>query len=175
MIGGKAELDGARRALEGRDNDRLAHDVHRVPGFGARRVLVHQPGQEVLVEAPPVDADAHRFVPAQCGFDHLAKLAVFFVALANVARVDAVLGERLCAVGIVGQQTVAVEVKVANQGHSNAHAIELFTDVRHSLRRLRRVHRVGDWHHCGGWRGCDRRVQILPDPRGLGTLPNRGL
>ena len=63
--------------------------------LGAARVLVHQLGEQLLVEAAPVDADAHRLVVAHRRLDHLRELAVVLVALADVARVDAVLRQRL--------------------------------------------------------------------------------
>ena len=64
-------------------------------GCGALRVLVHQLREQFLVEAAPVDADAHGLVPLQRRFDHLRELAVALVALADVAGIDAVLGQRL--------------------------------------------------------------------------------
>ena len=73
--------------------------------------------------------------------DHLRELAVVLVALADVAGVDAVLGQRLGAGRIVGQQAVAVVVEVADQRHVDAHAVELLADVRHRRRRLGRVDR----------------------------------
>ena len=63
--------------------------------LGPARVLVHQLGEQLLVEAAPVDADAHRLVVARRRLDHLRELAVVLVALADVARVDAVLRQRL--------------------------------------------------------------------------------
>jgi hypothetical protein len=66
------------------------------------RVFVHDARQQRLVQAAPVDADAHRLVVARRHFDHLRKLRIALGALAHVARVDAVLGQRLGALGIVG-------------------------------------------------------------------------
>ena len=63
-------------------------------GFFCLRVLVHQPREQLLVEAAPVDADAHRLVVAQRAFDQRGELLVALRALADVAGVDAVLGER---------------------------------------------------------------------------------
>ena len=116
-------------------------------GSARAAVDVHQAGQQFLVEAAPVDADAHRLVPAHGGLDHLAELAVALVALAHVAGVDAVLGQRLGAGRIVGEQAVAVVVEVADQRHVDAHAVELLADVGHLRRGLGRVD--GDAHHLG--------------------------
>ena len=70
-------------------------------------------------------------LPADGRFDHLAELPVALVALADVAGVDAVLGQRLRAVGKLGEQAVAVVVEVAHQRHVDAHAVELLADVGH--------------------------------------------
>jgi len=59
--------------------------------------------------------------------------------------IEAVLRERLGAIGIVGQQAVAVVVEIADERHVDAHAIELLADVRHLRRGLGRVH--GDADH----------------------------
>ena len=55
------------------------------------------------------------------GFDHLRELRVALAATADVARVDAVLGERRGAVRMLTQQLVAVEVKVADERHVHPH------------------------------------------------------
>ena len=106
-------------------------------GSARAAVLVHQLRQQFLVEAAPVDADAHRLVPAHRRLDHLAELPVALVALADVAGIDAVLGQRLGAGRVVGQQPVAVVVEVADQRHVDAHAIELLADVGHLRPRPR--------------------------------------
>ena len=49
-------------------------------------------------------------------FDHGAEVVVIFTTNRTVARVDAVLGEGLGAVGVFGQELVAVVVEVANDG-----------------------------------------------------------
>ena len=55
------------------------------------------------------------------------------VAFAHIARIDAVLGEAFSASGKVTQQSVPVVVKIPDQGHINAHAVQLLSDVRHGL------------------------------------------
>jgi hypothetical protein len=66
-------------------------------------------------------------------------------ALADVAWVDSVLGQRLGTVRMLSQQSMAVVMEVAHQRNVNPHAVKLFADVGHGLRRLRRVD--GDAHH----------------------------
>ena len=87
-------------------------------GVRGGRVLVHQPGQQLLVEAAPVDADAHRLGVLQRQLDDGRELPVALVLEADVAGIDAPLGERLGAGGVLGQQRVAVVVEVADQGHA---------------------------------------------------------
>ncbi len=110
-------------------------------------VLVHQAGEQVLVQAAPVHANANGFVVPGRDVHHLAKLAVALVAPAHVAGVDAVFGQRLGAGRVVAQQAVAVVVKVADQRHVNAHAVELLADVGHGLGGFVVVHR--DAHQLG--------------------------
>ena len=73
------------------------------------------------------------------------------VALAHIAGVDPVFGQRLGASRVVRQQAVSVVVKVADQRHIDAHAIELLTDVGHGLGSLWRID--GDSNHFGASNG----------------------
>ena len=68
-------------------------------GSRAPRVLVHQPREQLRVEAAPVHADAHRLAVAARELDHRRELLVALRAAADVAGIDAVLRERLGAVG----------------------------------------------------------------------------
>ena len=135
---------------------------------GELRVRVHHAGQQFLVEAAPVDADAHRLVVLRRGFDHLRELAVVLVALANVAGVDAVLAQRLGTGRVVRQQPVAVVVEVADQRDVDAHAVELFADVGHGRRRLESVD--GDAHHLRAGEG-----QFLDLDRGADRVHRVGV
>ena len=105
-----AELDGA-----------LHHGVRCVTSRASRgsrlpRVGVHHLGEEVLVEAPPVDADADGLAVVDGHLDDGAEVLVVVLA-PDVARVDAVLGERPRAVGVLREEHVAVVVEVADDGH----------------------------------------------------------
>src|SRR6185369_14250919 len=129
---------------DGRCDKRLVHHRLGVPGLGPGAVFVHQLREQFLVEAAPVHADAHGFAPAHCRFDHLAELLVVLVALAHVAGVDAVLGQRLRTVRVVGEQAVPVVVEVADQRNVDSHPVELLADVGHLRGCLGRVD--GDAH-----------------------------
>ncbi len=65
-----------------------------------------------------------------------------FFAEADIAGIDAVLGQRLGAAGIVGEQLVAVVVEVADQRHVDAQPIEAARwMLRHGGRGSRRGRR----------------------------------
>jgi hypothetical protein len=68
-------------------------------GSACLRVLVHHARQQILVEAAPIHADAHRLVVAAGDLDHLGELRIALAAAADVAGIDAQLGERLGAGG----------------------------------------------------------------------------
>src|SRR5262249_46170210 len=61
------------------------------------------------------------------------KLPVTLGPEADVAWIDAVLGERLGAGGIFGEQRVAVVVEVADEGHHDAHLRQPIANVRYGL------------------------------------------
>jgi hypothetical protein len=125
---------GALSAESSADCTSASYITCRVPGLGARRRSRPSAGQQLLVEAAPVDADAHRLVQPRRNLDHLRELAVPLVALADVAGVDAVLGQRLGAGRESRSAAVPVVVEVADQRHVDAHAVELLADVRHGRR-----------------------------------------
>ncbi len=140
-IGGKAQFLGARRVVQCRGDECLVHDTARVPRLGPAGVVVHHARQQILIEAAPVHTDADRLVVAAGQLDHLRELAVTALALADIAGVDAVFVQRFRASRIAGQQLVAVEVEIADQGHVEAHAVQPFADPGHRGRRLDRVDR----------------------------------
>ncbi len=105
------QLGGADSAL----NHCVHGDVARVARLGGLGVLIHQLGEQLLVERAPVHADAHRFAVGDGHFDNLAEVGVVVLGT-HVAGVDAVLGERFGARGILGEQEMAVVVEVADDG-----------------------------------------------------------
>ena len=68
--------------------------------------------------------------------DHRRELAVALLAEADIARIDAVLVERLGAGRMVGQQRVADIMEVANQRHVDVARRQPVADMRHGGRRL---------------------------------------
>ena len=60
-------------------------------GVRRHRVLVHQPGQQLLVERAPVDADPHRLVVPHRELDQRRELRVALGLEADIARIDPVL------------------------------------------------------------------------------------
>ena len=110
-------------------------------------VLVHQPGQQLLVERAPVDADAHRLVVADRHLDDRRELLVLLFLEADIAGIDAVLGERCGAGRMVGEQPVADIVEVADQRHVDAEPLEPLADCRDGGGTLVAVD--GDAHDLG--------------------------
>ena len=127
----QADAHGQRRAFQRRAHDGLAHHLLRAGRLGQRVVLVHQSRQQLLVEAAPVHADAHRLVALAGDLDHLGKLRVALGAAPHIAGIDAVLVQRVGAVRMFAQQLVAIEMEVADQRHIDARRAQLVADMRH--------------------------------------------
>src|SRR3546814_5990852 len=66
--------------------------------------------------------------------DDRRKLAFMFLAETDVARIDAVLRQRLGTGGFALQQLVAVVVEVADDRHVHAHHRQPLGDARHRCR-----------------------------------------
>ena len=73
-------------------------------------------------------------------FNNGAELAVLLLAKADVAGVDAVLVQRLRAIGIVRQQLVADVVKISDQRSQDSPRQQLFLDARHRGSGVGAVH-----------------------------------
>src|SRR5262249_34318043 len=138
----------------------LARHLARVARVGRTRVLVHQAGQQLLVERAPIGADAHRLAVLDRGLDDGAELPVLLILEAGIAGTDAIFGEGFGAGGIFGQDLVADIVKAADDRYADAYFVEPLLDARHRGRRLVAVH--GHAHDLGT-RGRQRR----PLPRRL--------
>ena len=143
-VPGQADLLGLLRAVQGGYDQRLLHDAVGIPGFGQLRVLVHHVGGEFLVQAAPVHADAYRLVILDGLLDEDGELAVALPAETHVARIDAVLGERLGAIGVFRQQQVAVVMEIPDQGRVAAQRIQPLPDTGNLARRILVIH--GDAH-----------------------------
>ena len=77
-------------------------------------------------------------------FDQLGKLLVAPGALADVAWIDAQLGQRRRRLGHFGEQLVAIEVEVADQRHIEVHGQQAIPDGRHCHRRFPGIHGDAD-------------------------------
>jgi hypothetical protein len=84
-------------------------------------------------------------------FDHGAEVVVVLAADGAVAGVDAVLGEGLGAVGVFGEEKVAVVVEVADDGRGPALGVDAFDDVGNGLGGVVVVD--GDADHLGAGAG----------------------
>ena len=115
-----AEALGERRRAQRALAHRLEHDLAVRQRLRPLGVLVHQRGEQRAVERAPVDADAHRLAVRDRHLDHAAEVVVVLRAGADVAGVDAVLVQRPRALGVLGQQQVAVVVEVAHDRHAHA-------------------------------------------------------
>jgi hypothetical protein len=99
-------------------------------------VLIHQPRQQFLIEAAPIDADAHwALVPAR-DLDHLSEVVIAAGAAPHVAWINPVLGQRLSAVRKLSQQLVTIEVEVPDQRHMDPAAVEHLAQISHFARRI---------------------------------------
>ena len=101
VVPGQAELLRAPRRWRRRTPPWPRASPRRRPGRRGSGVLVHQADDQILVQAAPVDADAHRPVVAAGDLDHGGELAVALLAAPDVAGVDAVLGQGLGALRVV--------------------------------------------------------------------------
>ena len=108
-------------------------------------VLLHLRDDELLVERAAVHADADRLAVVARDAADRRELLVAPLAGADVARVDAVLVERAGAVGIAGQQQVAVVVEVADKRGGDAGVEHALLDLGHGLRGFGQVDRHA--HH----------------------------
>jgi len=146
-IAGQADLFGLGGRFKGGSHHRLAHQAGRILRLGTVGVLVHQAGQQALVEAAPVHADAHRLLVLAGDFDQAGELLIPAGTFADVAGIDAQLVERDRALRHFGQQLVAVEVEVADQRHVKVELSQPFLDLRHGGGGFAGVY--GDAHDLG--------------------------
>ena len=126
----QADFLGAGRRQQRRLHHRLARHGPRVDRLGRGRVLVHQMGQQFLIERTPIGADPHRLAMPDRHFDDLRKLLVALVLEADIAGIDPVFVERLGAGGVIGEQFMADVMKIADQRRRHAHLREPVADMR---------------------------------------------
>jgi hypothetical protein len=155
LVGAEPELDGTLGAQQRRLRDRLMHHRAGILGLGQPGILVHEAGEQILVEASPVDPDAHRLVVLDGDVDDGRELPVALVLEADIAGIDAVFGERLGTGRVLGEQRMAVIVEVADEGHVDATSVEFVADMRHGNRSLRPVDRHAHELRAGAGKGRD--------------------
>ena len=78
-------------------------------------VFLHLAHDQFLIERAAVDADAHGLVVVARDFADGGELLVAALAGADVAGIDAVFIERAGAIGIFGEQDVAVVMEIADE------------------------------------------------------------
>jgi hypothetical protein len=164
----QADLLGAGGGEERGLDHRLAGDPAHVPRLGRGGVLVHEVGQELLVEGAPIGPDAHGLAVADRLLDDGPELPVLLFPKAYVAGVDAVLVQGLGAGRVVGQELVADIVEVAHEGHGDPEPVEPLADLRHGGCGLVPVHgdahdlgsRPGERRHLGDGRVHIRRIRV---------------
>ena len=105
-------------------------------GLSGGGVLVHQVGQQGLVERAPIGADADRLAVPDRHLDDGAELPVLLLLEADIARVDAVFVEGLGAGRMIGQQLVADIMEIADQRHGDAEPVQTVADARDGGRGL---------------------------------------
>ena len=105
-------------------------------GAAEAGVLVHQVGQQRLVEGAPIGADADRLAVPDRRLDDGAELPVLLLLEADIAGVDAVLVEGLGAGRMIGEELVADIVEIADERHVDAEPVEALADARHGGRGL---------------------------------------
>ena len=155
---GQADGLGRLGALQRGLHQGLAGHFLRALRRGQRRVLVHQLREQLLVQAAPVDADAHRLAVVDGLLDDGGELVVPLAPEADVAGVDAVLGQQARAFRVLAEQRMAVVVKIAHQGHVAAHHAHALDDLGHGGGGLFRVDRdahdlgpgAGEFRHLAG-------------------------
>ena len=138
---------GARRRQQRRLHHGLARHRAGIARVRRGRVLVHQLGQQFLIERTPVGADADRLVVLVGDLDDVGELRVALVLEADIAGIDAVLVERLGAGRIFGEQLVADIMEVADQGRGDAALAQAVADMRNGGGGLLAID--GDAHHFG--------------------------
>ena len=163
LVAPHAQFLGPLCTGQGGSDHGVAYDVvDRLRG-GGFLVCVHHPGQQFLVQASPIDADAHRAIVFLRDVDHRRELGIALFAESHVARIDPVFGQRLGAGRMIGQQLVTDIVEIADQRHIDALAVEQLANARHRSGSLRAIdgdtHQFRSGHHqCGNLGGGRRRI-----------------
>ena len=146
------QLRRSQRAL----NHRVHGDLACIFGLRGARVFVHHASEQLLVQRSPVHANSYRLIVPDRHFNHGAKIIVVLTAHADVAGIDAVLGQRLCTLRIFRQQQVAVVMEVADDRHADVLLLQAFHNGRNGLCGRVIVHR-----HAHQLRACAGQLRYL--------------
>ncbi len=139
MIAAQAGVESEVRGLEGGEDHALVDDFFGVLAEIFVGVLLHFGHDELLIERAAVDADADRFSIIDCDFTNRRELLIAALTGADVAGIDAVLVERFGAVGILGEENVAVVMEVADDGDVAARVEEALLDFGNGGRGFRDI------------------------------------
>ena len=122
--------------------------------------------EQFLIERAPIGADAHRLVVPDRSFDNGAELAILLLLKADIARIDAVLVERLGASRMIGQELVADVVEIADDRHVDIHLGKPLFDVGNGGGRFVAIHRDAHNLRTGARQGC----HLLRGGLGIGRI-----
>ena len=119
-----------------------------------------------MIERAPVHSDPHRFLVFHRDLYHPAEILVVTLSRADVAWIDAVFGERSCALRILGEQNMPVVVKVTDNRNPHSAVLQTADDFRNRPRGLMCVDR--DAHQLGARRGQPR--DLIRGRPGIGRI-----
>ena len=139
LVGAHPQFFGAGRVFKGRGDKCRTRHFRNILGLGQGGIFIHQAGQKILVQAAPVDADAHRAVIFQRRFNHRRKLAIALFLEPNIARINPVFRQCLGAGRVDVEQLVADIMKIADQRNIDAAFVQLVANVGNRLRRRRSI------------------------------------
>ena len=118
----------------------IVDDLFGVEAQVAVGVLLHLAHDEFLVERTAIHADADGLAVIDAPLCRSSRTARRGGSRAHISGIDAVLIEGARAIGILGQQDVAVVVKIANDGRVAAQIAQPGYDFRDGRGRFRHVH-----------------------------------
>ncbi len=128
MIFAQSAFQRERGGFQGGEDHALVDDFFG--GFAEVLVgiFLHLAHDQLLIERAAVDADAHGLVVVTRDFADGGELLVAALPGAHVAGIDAEFIERAGAVGIFGEQDVAVVMKITDERDVAAGIEEAFFD-----------------------------------------------
>ncbi len=136
-------------------DDGVDRDIARVLGLRKAGILVHHPGEQALVERPPIDAYTNGPLIFDRGFDHGAEIVVVFLADIDVAGIDPVLSKSASASRVLLEKQMAVVVEVAHDGNADTVHVQGVGDLGNSRGGFFGVYRDTDQFGTGFRQGHD--------------------